>query len=77
MKNKQAFDLLAYIDKSKIKKEDSFFIQTIESYVRRGFDLDQRESKQLQEIYRYASGGGDKQDQPFKQYRRKTSWGVK
>lgn len=71
----QALEIIKWIPKDKIKSEDKFFLGALERNISLGVKIDARESAELQKIYRYAQGS-EKQDQPFKQYRRKKSRGI-
>ena len=75
MKAKGALEFRSWIPDDKVKAQDVFRLQQIFYRAYRGIDPDPKESAFLQEVYRYTNGGGDKQDQPFKAYRRRTSWG--
>lgn len=77
MKAHQVLEITAYVDRSKIRQGDLFLFDKIERRANEGKDPDDKESVFIQSVYRYTSGGGERQDQPFKAYRRKTSWGVR
>lgn len=70
--------LVDYIDSGTVPEAWKFWY---DGFKHRLLTLDMKpddyEAKKLNELYRITAGGGDKQPQPFKQYKRKTSWGVR
>ncbi len=76
MTSRQALDLIAWIPRSKVRPADIFQLEKIETHAKLGHKPEDWERKLLNSIYAYTSGGGDKQDQPFKQYRRQQSRGI-
>lgn len=76
MTSRQTLDMISWIPRSKIRACDIFQFDQIKLNAQQGHKPDDKERKFLNEIYRYTQGGGDKQDQPFKQYRRATSRGI-
>ncbi len=76
MTSQQAIDLIKWINTSKSNPHDVAKMYLIKDRAERGIRPDEEDRKFLNELYRIGAGGGDKQDQPFKQYKRKKSWGV-
>lgn len=76
MTSQQALDMIKWIARDKIKPGDLFMFENIEDRAECGIKPDERESKFLQEVYRYTQQP-EKEKQPFKQYRRPTSWGAR
>ena len=76
MTNAEALQLIEYIPIGKVKSSDMMRLHQLTHAVHMGISLDQKESSFLQDIYRYTNGGGDKESQPFKQYRRSQSKGI-
>jgi len=73
----EACELNRWIPDDNIKPEHVHEYRAILARAQRGINPDVKESAFFQEVYRYTNGGGDKEKQPFKPYRRKTSWGVR
>jgi hypothetical protein len=71
----EAKQLIDFIPASKIKSADLWKFNVLVHYTSIGLKLSASESKFLQEVYRYTQGG-DRESQPFKQYRRPKSKGI-
>jgi hypothetical protein len=76
MTAKDALTIDQWIPVALIKATDIFKYKNIMRRAKLGIAPDSAERKLLNEIYCYTKGGGDKEQQPFKQYRRKPSWGI-
>lgn len=71
----QAIDLIAWIPKDKILQCDIFKLNKIENWVKEGHKPSHEDAQLLVHVYRYTQGA-ETQDQEFKPYQRKKSWGI-
>ena len=71
----EAIQLIEWIPRDKVKPADAWPLTNIESLARSGMRITDRESKLLQEIYRYTQCG-DREVQQFKAYQRPRSRGI-
>lgn len=76
MRPPEVIALIKFLDQSKVKAADKFFVDKMLDFSKKGIFIDGSDSRRLQEIYRYTVGGGERQDQQFKRYVRPKSWGV-
>lgn len=72
----EAIQIIEFITRDKVKNCDAWKLTNLEAAVRCGMKPDVKESKFLQEVYRYTHDNYGMQDQPFKPYQRKTSRGI-
>lgn len=68
-----AIHLVNAIEKSekKLTSEELMNLHTVKQSIKNHYTIFYNDGKILEKTYRRVSGGGDYQDQPFKQYRRK------
>lgn len=73
MRSYDAVQLIQYIQacEKKLTPQEATSMIRIKDHLSRWSEVTKKDGKELEDIYRRVSGGGDKQNQPFKQYRRR------
>ena len=77
MSPSEAVEMSKWTPRELIRSEHLWRYDSIINRAKNGRNIDKEESAFVKDVYRYTNGGGDKEVQPFKQFRRRVSWGVR